>query len=616
MSGVRIVRDCAASSSGAQWAIRFLLAIGVLLLLGSSFAFAPGSAAAPVEIVVTTSADASNGDISSVAALKANPGPDGISLREAIETTDNEPGAYDIRFAPSLSGATIVVGGTCCGSLPPLSGGGVSIDGDINGDGRPDVTLVAGPDGASSFGFDVVSSDNRLQGLALQGFVNGVVVTGAPYGGALPTGRAFAGNVVSGLVVTGASSGIRIQPTGPDPGHPECVVSACQTHNRWTDTQLVDNTIETSGRGGIGAIDVALQEVAGDAVQGLTVDGNTIRLAQPGNAISFTAGGGAHADANVLADVLVAHNTVDAPAPAIGINVWSGFRGGSGNVVEGMRIVDNTIRFTGAPPVGSEADGISFAISDDCYPVGCPPGAVFPNDNAVRSFQIIGNAIEGAETGIVVSDLCCGGPTGSRLTDGRIAGNTIESTLSPHDHAPLGIAIGGGAAVSNVVVSGNTVVQRAPGRASDYAAYLAGGAIGVLGGLGKTGGSIRNVTITRNRLDTPLAGITIVGGGPSDEAPNADASGNHVSGVYLSQNRILQAPSLASRWNGRVRGINVIGGLSGLPLPSGHRPGSTLNSVKCVRLKGNIVVGQRDAVSIFANLGPQASSNTARLGGC
>ena len=61
-------------------------------------------------ITVTTTSDESNGTVSSAAALLANPGPDGVSLREALQVTNNDPGQYTIRFAPSLAGATIHVG--------------------------------------------------------------------------------------------------------------------------------------------------------------------------------------------------------------------------------------------------------------------------------------------------------------------------------------------------------------------------------------------------------------------------------------------------------------------------------------------------------------------------
>jgi len=56
---------------------------------------------------------------------------------------NNDPGQYTVRFAPALAGTTIRVGSSPPGvELPPLRGGGVFIDGDIDGDGRPEVTLL------------------------------------------------------------------------------------------------------------------------------------------------------------------------------------------------------------------------------------------------------------------------------------------------------------------------------------------------------------------------------------------------------------------------------------------------------------------------------------------
>src|SRR5438132_7624831 len=100
-----------------------IAAPAALLVLVAAMSAAAPAARLASDIVVTTVSDATNGDTSSVAALLANPGPDGVSLREAISATNNAPGAYTIRFAPSLKGGTI----TLDAQLPPLLGGGVTI---------------------------------------------------------------------------------------------------------------------------------------------------------------------------------------------------------------------------------------------------------------------------------------------------------------------------------------------------------------------------------------------------------------------------------------------------------------------------------------------------------
>ena len=50
-----------------------------------------------------------NGDTSSVNALILNPGADGISLREAVEATNNTEGAFSIGFAEDVAKSTITL---------------------------------------------------------------------------------------------------------------------------------------------------------------------------------------------------------------------------------------------------------------------------------------------------------------------------------------------------------------------------------------------------------------------------------------------------------------------------------------------------------------------------
>lgn len=88
------------------------------------------------DLTVTTTADVVNGDVSSPAALAANPGPDGISLREAIEAANNAPGPHTITFSPSLAGQTLAV-------TSPLvvTRDGVTLTGLVAPDGQPNITL-------------------------------------------------------------------------------------------------------------------------------------------------------------------------------------------------------------------------------------------------------------------------------------------------------------------------------------------------------------------------------------------------------------------------------------------------------------------------------------------
>jgi hypothetical protein len=89
------------------------------------------------QLIVSTASDVANGNVSSPAALAANPGPDGISFREALLATDNAPGPHAIAFSPSLAGETIYLQD----SLPSLTRDYVSIDGLVDADGAPTVTI-------------------------------------------------------------------------------------------------------------------------------------------------------------------------------------------------------------------------------------------------------------------------------------------------------------------------------------------------------------------------------------------------------------------------------------------------------------------------------------------
>lgn len=159
-------------------------------------------------ITVTNATMAINGDTRSVKALVANPGPDGISLPEAITVTNNDAGTWGIQFAPALKGSTIIVDAVPSITMPQLTGGNVTINGDIDGDGQPDIVLasLSGP----LAGISILSGGNTLYGLALQNFTYGVLI-----GVGLPpatTGKTFSNTTISNLVMTNIQDTQRVTP--------------------------------------------------------------------------------------------------------------------------------------------------------------------------------------------------------------------------------------------------------------------------------------------------------------------------------------------------------------------------------------------------------------------
>src|SRR5262249_33673823 len=113
--------------------------------------------AAPVSattIVVTTNQDVidppfTTAGLCGTGTIADLPGADHkVSLREAVIAANNPPGAKTIQFAPSLSGTTIKLTRSLA-----LCGGHTTLNGGINGDNTPDITL----DGtAVAFPFDVI----------------------------------------------------------------------------------------------------------------------------------------------------------------------------------------------------------------------------------------------------------------------------------------------------------------------------------------------------------------------------------------------------------------------------------------------------------------------------
>jgi subtilisin-like proprotein convertase family protein len=571
----------------------------------------------PIEgtlITVTTNADEDDAFPVTVAHLLANPGPDGtISLREAIEATNHDPGIYTIRFAPALAGKSIDVSDGF--GLLPLTGGGLLIDGDIDGDGQPDVTITDRSTNSGTCGFTILSSSNRIHALSLQVFPCGIQLS-TPF--ALnqppPSHVTLAQNIVSGAAIVSKSvsnaiaEGIFLR---PNYGHPECNDSPCDTHNTWADIRFVGNRIESDRN----AIEVFVTGTNGDTVERLTVAGNDIRIGAPFStpgrfAVNLTAGwprpGGSD---NRLSDTLVAYNRIETEGTAYSINIGSGTGCGSNNVAEDLGIIANRVHSSALPSIPEAARGFQFAITD-----GCAPDPHI--HDVVRRVRIVGNAFSGQDdAGVMANEPCCGNNPGSTLTDVLIADNLIQGIVPPNELNPWGIVVGGRLSVSNVTIDSNTVEQQTTDPQTYHAADLAGGGIALVGGLGSPGSEslIHNVLITNNRVDTDLAGITLLGGGPSDQdAPTDNTQGHSISGVLLRGNVIEGVPVLATRWDPTIKGISLIGGLGRTPpaTPTWWRE-TTRCSVNQVTVDNNLVAGIVDDVSVLANFGDGASGNSA-----
>jgi len=315
-------------------------------------------------ITVANATMAINGDTSSVAALVANPGPDGISLQEAVIATNNDPGTWNIQFAPALKGSTIVLdpGGPGPAGLSILTGGNVTINGDIDGDGQPDITLTSISGTASIF---IASGGNTLNGLAIQNCENCVTVR-SPASLGLPSApTTFSDITISNLVMTNIqNAAIYFCPNcGPTLTSP--------TGNTWDHVLITGNTITGNAAGPQNGVSVQL--AFGDTLQHITIANNNVALPAVGTIgipfnIGALTGAGTNQGTDTVLDMRVIDNTITAGTGMI-------FRGGGlglqgvGSLYDGAQVIGNQITLTGLGE-GAGDEGITFFAADEETGVG------------------------------------------------------------------------------------------------------------------------------------------------------------------------------------------------------------------------------------------------------
>jgi hypothetical protein len=298
------------------------------------------SAASAKTIIVTTLTDTAHSPFNAdglcgtgtVSDLPAN---GTVSLREAIIAANNTPGADTITFAPNLSGGTIVVNfddldaDTDPDPLPAFCGGQTSINGDLNGDGVPDITLegaalpVAAPPVAA--GILVVSSHNAITGLQVQHFPVGIRVRAGDF---TTPGTVTDTTVTNNIVAESKIDGINVR-TGD-------VADSLVAHTTLTQNEVINNAR-------FGIVIVANLSAAGSDTQiaHTTITDNEVM------------GNGAHGifilslgDHNVLSDATLARNTVSGNT-FLGIYVIGGYAGADDNTLD-VRIRDNTVADNGS----------------------------------------------------------------------------------------------------------------------------------------------------------------------------------------------------------------------------------------------------------------------------
>lgn len=373
-----------------SWALAVTVALAVAIV--------PVFAA---DLTVTNTADTVNGDVSSPAALVANPGPDGISLREAIEAANNAPGPHTITFAPSMAGQTIaptspllmtrdgvtLIGLEAPGGQPSimLDGAGITAPGccyavifayasnltlarlrfvGVRGIG---VRIQAGqalfppapPLAISNVRIEDSVFDNTADAPPLDDLPDGIRVWTDPEGtgvGAAIAGVHIVRNVIRGfsgcgicVIATGTNNTIRdvtIQHnTFANLPFPVELGTGTGSGNRVVGGRVVGNTfIDTVNPIALihGELRTTVPPTAGNVIEDSVISGNVFS-GMFGSVLIV--GGQSRAVGNVIRDTQIMNNlvTTGAGIQIQGGNIVGGTGSPTGNVIDGVRIVNNTL---------------------------------------------------------------------------------------------------------------------------------------------------------------------------------------------------------------------------------------------------------------------------------
>jgi len=451
-------------------------------------------------IVVTSSSDVVNGDASTPAALAKNPGPDGISLREAMMAANNVSvaRAHRIEFDTSLKGTII----TLAQSLPWLLRGQVTITGDIDGDGAPDITLDGG-------GFTIAASDITISGFNIVNLHDIGIRIGTGYKGSSP--KVIERVTLRGNVIVGGSyAGITVGNLDSN-----CIIKK---------VEISRNTLrDGAGRQfaiGIGAATGYMS--TNNRIVDLTFTENNIEL-QPGKIGLFASGGTGEGDTNnAICGLVVSNNTVSGPNSNPFLISGGGAAGSQNNRVDGVLFSGNVVN-GGAVALEIVGGGSGSGSTGQSLPSGVSTDS---RDNTVTNVRIVGNMLSGGGFQLSAGyGILAQGAQGYRSFEHSITNVTIEWNRISNGSANGIFLIPGSDGGQNDLIQGITI-------RNNLIANSSGCGISCGGGLNKSSNNyLRDVdainnTIVRNAVNQSWArGIYL--------DANNGSSGNIISGVRI-----------------------------------------------------------------------------------
>ncbi len=400
-------------------------------------------------LTVTNATEAVNGDTSTPAALKANPSPDGISLSEAMMASEATDGYETVTFDISLLGAVINI----TGSLPFITHGNLTIDGNIDDNASPDITI----DGTNAAGF------------------NGVDIQGA------------ANVVIKGLTIRNYKKhGVNIT---PDSDNGKDVVE---------NVVLFQNTISDLD---YAAISIMPQSGHDVTLRNIEIVSNTLQNCQSG--VSVIAGMASGSIDNEISGVSIINNTIDNPGKDIGIFIsTSAGIGLTGNTIRdieirGNRLVnhfESTILIAGSNDALCHNNTVDGVVIADNYIDSSHVAIEFVTEAGSNSTNNLVTNVSITDNTLVSGGVHFGGATGygahhNTTSNVLIARNHITSSYANGIYLVAGSDGALNNAFNDIVLQDNFVIG-----SRDCGILLAGN------DWNSPGNHIHNVTITNQTL--------------------------------------------------------------------------------------------------------------------